>query len=492
MQLTEENATEITKKSSIVLKSHLIDKFEDLSCNTIGHLIKFGQKYPYLLSCYSPGYLLMWRDYFNASYTTVAGCVVIRVLISGKEKFFFPYCYQDSGDINAALEAIEKYCAKKTIPLSFYVVPREMLPLVALRYDNYTVSSNRNESEYIYLSEDMRLFSGKKYSGQRNHVNKFTKLFPNALFRPLNDTEEEKEKLEQFWSRFENDFRKGNIISARYELKKAHEMLSLPCSDSDFSALIELDGEIISFCFGEIIGDMLIIHIEKSLDDYPGVYQFMVKNFADKFGKEVKYINRQDDEGSKGLRISKTQYQPIKIEKQISVEVHSELIRLKRIPHVKSERLTYSQIKESDIFEYNRLCLDENLNKYWGYDYRNDLQGELTSDYFYHCANFDFKNKVGLSMAVRLQDKMIGEIVINEFDFRGSANIGIRLLPEYMGKGYGKEAFAFACDYALYGIGLKRVTAYCYRENIASYNMIGSVMTFIGEDEIYYYFQKIV
>ena len=492
MPTAKENATEINEKSSDVSKSNLVLKFEDVSCSSAGNLIKLGKKYPYMLSCYAPGYLLMWREYFNASYVTIAGCVVIRVCISGREKFFFPYCFEDDGDIYVALKAIEKYCAKKSIPLSFYVVPREMMPLVALRYDNYNVSLNRNESEYIYLAEDLRLFSGKKYSGQRNHVNRFTKLFPNALFRSLNDTAEEKEKLARFWSRFEDDFHKENILSARYELKKAREMSNLHCSDSDFAAVIELEGEIISFCFGEIIGDILIIHIEKALDDYPGVYQFMVKSFAERFGQEVKYINREDDAGNQGLRISKTQYQPLKIEENISVKVHSELYRLKKTPYAESERLTYSQINEDDIPEYNRLCLDEELNRYWGYDYRNDLRGQLTYDYFYHVATSDFKNKVGLSMAIRLEGQMIGEAVINEFDFRGSANIGIRLLPEYLGKGYGREAFETISNYALYDIGLKQITAYCYRENTASYKMISSVMTLIGDDETYYYFQKTV
>ncbi|NLZ76244.1 MAG: GNAT family N-acetyltransferase [Erysipelotrichia bacterium] len=492
MSTDKENPAEIDESLSETLESYLNIKFEDISCKTVGQLIKLGQKYPYLLSCYSPGYLLMWREYFNASYTTIAGCVVIKACISGKEEFFFPYCYKNEGDINIALGAIERYCTKKSIPLSFYIVPREMMPFVALRYDNYTVNLNRNESEYIYLSKDMQQFSGKKYSGQRNHINKFTNLFPNAIFRPLNDTDEEKKKLEKFWNRFEDDFQKNNILSARYELKKAREMLLLPCSESDFAAIVELEGEIVSFCFGEIIGDILIIHIEKSLDHYPGVYQFMVKNFAEKFGQGVKYINRQDDEGSRGLRISKTQYQPIKIEEQISMQVHSELIRLKKIPSLKSERLTYSQIKKDDIPKYNRLCLDEELNKYWGYDYHDDLQGELTYDYFYHSANSDFTNKVGLSMAIRLKKQLIGEVVINEFNFRGSANIGIRLLPEYIGKGYGKEALATICDFALYNIGLKRVTAYCYRENIVSYKMLKSVMTSTGEDETFYYFRKTV
>lgn len=113
MYTAKENAPEITSNSSEVPISHHIVQFETVSCSTLGRLIQLGQNYPYLLSYYSPGYLLMWQEYFNAAYTTVAGCAVLKVCISDKEKFFFPYRYENDGDINTALEAIEKYCAKK-------------------------------------------------------------------------------------------------------------------------------------------------------------------------------------------------------------------------------------------------------------------------------------------------------------------------------------------------------------------------------------------
>lgn len=469
-----------------------IISFEELSCHTIDRLIGLSRNYPYLLSCYSPGYLLMWREYFNPSFAVAGDCVIIKVRISGREKFFFPYRCGEGGDIDAALAAIERYAAKNSIPLSFFVVPREELPVVALRYNSFTATANRNASDYIYLAEEMRSFAGRKFSGQRNHINKFLKLYPDARFRRMSDTSEDNEKLSAFWSRFEADFKKGGLFSARIELKKAKEVLALPCTASDFKACVELGENIISFCYGEIVGDMLIIHIEKAFDNYPGVYQFMVNSFAAEYGRGVKYINREDDAGSRGLRISKTQYHPVKIEENIAVELHTELASLKKHPHTESERLTLELISERDIPAYNRLCLDDELNKYWGYDYRRDLRGELTEDYFYRDAMTGYSTKVSLSMAIRLNGEFIGEAVINEFDYRGGANIGIRLLPGFSGRGLGREAFAAACDYAIYTVGLRALTAYCYRENIPSYKMLKALMSLEGEDEKYYYFKKTV
>ncbi|MDD4699445.1 MAG: GNAT family N-acetyltransferase, partial [Oscillospiraceae bacterium] len=86
----------------------------------------------------------------------------------------------------------------------------------------------------------------------------------------------------------------------------------------------------------------------------------------------------------------------------------------------------------------------------------------------------------------------IGEAVICEFDFRGSANLGIRLLPAYTGKGFGKEAFSALADYAIYVLGLSTVTAYCFKQNISSFHMLSSCMTLVKEDEKYYYFKKTI
>lgn len=492
--LTKEDNNKITANiindGSLIPAADDIVDFIPLTCDTIGELIRLSRCYPYHLSCYSPGYLLMWNEYFNAAYALAGGCVIIKVKTGKKEKFFFPYPCADTNDadISAALYAIERYSAKKSIPLLFYTVPRHMLPEIALRYNVFKVAVNRNSSDYIYNAEDMRSFAGRKFSGQRNHLNKFKKLYPGAVFRRLSKTDEDKAKLERFWERFESGF-DSSLFSARIELKKAREVLELPCTASDYKACVELDGEIISFCYGERVGDMLIIHIEKSLEGYPGVYQFMVSSFATEFSGGLSLVNREDDAGSRGLRISKTQYHPVKIEESIAVEIHSELHSLRKPPEIKTENLIIGLLEERDIVPHRRLCLDDEINKYWGYDYRGDIVGELTDDYFFRDAMKDYKLSVSVTLAVRRDDEFIGEAVLNEFDYRGGANVGIRLLPEYTGRGYGREAFAALCKFALYNVGLSYVTAYCMRENIASFKMLSSVMAKTGEDEKYYYFR---
>ena len=80
---------------------------------------------------------------------------------------------------------------------------------------------------------------------------------------------------------------------------------------------------------------------------------------------------------------------------------------------------------------------------------------------------------------------MIGEAILHDFDYVGSCEIGIRILPEYRGCGYGREALKTVIRYALYGIGLDSVRAKCYKENRSSSNMLSVVMRATEADDVF-------
>ena len=107
-------------------------------------------------------------------------------------------------------------------------------------------------------------------------------------------------------------------------------------------------------------------------------------------------------------------------------------------------------------------------------------------------ARHDFDRRMAVNFAVRLDGQLIGEAVLYNFDWRGGAELGCRVAPQFAGHGYGTEAFAAAADWALYRLGLGKVVAKCYRENAASFKMLSSCMRRNGEDETFFYFEKTV
>ncbi|NLA86410.1 MAG: DUF2156 domain-containing protein, partial [Clostridiales bacterium] len=79
-----------------------------------------------------------------------------------------------------------------------------------------------------------------------------------------------------------------------------------------FGGALRVNDRIIGAAMGEIVGDTLFVHIEKSLTEFRGSYPMLVNQFAKMFATDdIAYINRAEDDGVEGLRITKMSYHPI-------------------------------------------------------------------------------------------------------------------------------------------------------------------------------------
>jgi len=444
----------------------------------------------YGLCEYSVGTKLMWRGTLHPAWAEAAGCLLIRNCVDDQVVFDYPVPGPE-GDEEAALEAIETYCMEQGIQPVFSVVPEGKIPQLVARYPYACLSNPRTWRDYIYYRADLQLFAGRRYSGQRNHINKFRSKWPDAEFRPLSAADHV--IIESFWADYEAEFPKGNNAKAQGELNLAKKMLKM-LDKPWFVAGGMFDGEkLIALSLAEKCGETLIIHIEKALYSYTGVYPTLVQAFADAFGHGCQWINREDDASDRGLRTSKLQYGPIKLGSKYRLVLRNELhCNLEAIPNLKTERLTLSALTEADIPAYNALVLDSERNRWWGYDDVGGLGAPVEERSFFEVARRDFENRMAVNFAVRLDGKLIGEAILYHFDCRGGAELGCRIDGAYAGCGYGTEAFAAVADWGLYKLQLNRVVAKCFKENQASYKMLSSCMRRNGEDETFYYFEKLV
>ena len=464
--------------------------FKPVSKRDAGTLRRYYETCDYGLCEYSAGTRLMWRKALNTHWAEEAGCLIVRNGGAGKFSFDYPVPGPE-GDVEKALDAIEEWCTIQGVPLHYAVVPETKVCRLLARYPYVCVSDDRNWRDYVYYSQDLQLFAGRRYSGQRNHIKKFRAQWPEAELRPL--TAKDGPAIEQFWQDYEAEFPKGDSKSARNELKLAKEMLKLVNKPYFIGGGMFCGEKLIALSLAEQCGETLIIHIEKALYSYTGVYPTLVQEFASRFGHGVTYINREDDAADRGLRTSKLQYGPAKLASKYQVKVQNELMRhVEAIPELKTARLTLTALREEDIPTYNALVLDEKRNSMWGYDDVGNLGGPVEERSFFNVARRDFENRLAVNFAVRLEGKLIGEAVLYNFDGRGGAELGCRIDAAYAGHGYGVEAFAAAADWGLYGISLNRVVAMCFKENTASYKMLSACMRKRGEDEKFFYFEKMV
>ncbi len=292
--------------------------FTKLSTEHIPILQKYFRSQSQRTCDYSVGAVMMWADYLGTHFFETDGCLVFRADDLGGERYFsYP---AGDGDINAALDSIEKYAKENGFAFSLSDVPAGEIEFLEKKYaGRISVTTNRDCWDYLYDAESMKTFAGKKLSGQRNHVNRFRRLYPNCSFVELEPSN--LERVREFCRRFVYE-RQNDLNVSRQEGSASIQMLDYIFDMDGVGGFLELDGEIIAISLGEVTGDTLFVHVEKALHEYSGVYQVMVSEFAKRFAVDgVRYINREEDDGVEGLRRSKLSYHPVSLLEKFNVVI---------------------------------------------------------------------------------------------------------------------------------------------------------------------------
>lgn len=159
--------------------------------------------------------------------------------------------------------------------------------------------------------------------------------------------------------------------------------------------------------------------------------------------------------------------------------------------YLETERLTIEDISEGDRERYLALYLDEKLNKWWGYDYREDLgDKEPTAQYFYDFQNSLKVKKEEYSFAVKKDGLLIGELVLHNFDEDGGVEMGFRFFKDCQGKGYAIESASALKRYVFNVMEAKKLKSRCFKQNTPSHNLILRLgLSKINEDQTHYYFE---
>jgi hypothetical protein len=259
-------------------------------------------------SDYTIGAMYMWRDFYQSSFAIYDDMILYRVKFLNRVSFTFPV---GGGSLDKAMDALKEYCRANGIPLWFCTVPEEAIPILVNEYGGtQPCSSNRDWADYLYKAEDLGEMAGRRYSGQRNHINKFKKLYPNYSYQRI--TPDNMPRVIDFLKDYEKNHGKEASL-AQEELKRTLELMPYIDKFKLPGAFIEVDGVIVALSIGEVIKDTLYCHIEKANRDYPGSYQMIVKEFSSDMRRTygIEYINREEDVGDEGLRTSKLSYHPV-------------------------------------------------------------------------------------------------------------------------------------------------------------------------------------
>ena len=464
------------------------------------------------LSDFSLGFQFMWHKHLAPDYAVAEDCLILKEFYAGKHYFHYPL--SRTGDHAAELRAvgaIEEYCRGNELRLHFTNVPQAAVPALVLRYPDVAVTNIRRWRDYLYTAESFCSYAGGKYAGQRNHVNKFIRNYPDWQFRRYR--EEDEAALVSFLREYEEAQRAKGSYLADEEMNEVYALVPKIGAFGLLGGLLTVGGKIVACSVCERCGDMLVVHVEKALRAYEGAYPMIARECARAFtrgegaaGGEREtgsadmpvYLNRMDEAGDRGLRKSKLQYLPCEIVGKYNVTPRRAIDGVSRLPVLKTARLTLKGVTDDDAPAYARLAGDIARNRYWGYDWREDAPqaGEggaavPPAKYFLDFARGLFKAKMEMPLGVYAAGALVGEAVLHRFGYRGEAEIGVRLLPEYEGQGFAAEAAAAYMRYAFAKLELERVEAKHYKENARSGRMLlAAGMRRTAEDDTFVYYEK--
>ncbi|MDR2956258.1 MAG: phosphatidylglycerol lysyltransferase domain-containing protein [Prevotella sp.] len=169
---------------------------------------------------------------------------------------------------------------------------------------------DRNNDEYIYLSEKLIKLSGKKLQSKRNHINRFKADNPDWVYFPLTSGEELRECADML-----DEWEEVNISKTDFSQRYDYIATKIMLEHFDYLQLkggaIRVNGRIVAFTIGEpLTEDSFVVHVEKAFGGINGAYTMINQQFIEHEASAFTYINREEDMGKNNLRKAKMSYYP--------------------------------------------------------------------------------------------------------------------------------------------------------------------------------------
>jgi hypothetical protein len=175
-------------------------------------------------------------------------------------------------------------------------------------YPRIEIVPDRDQAEYVYRTGDLAKLQGHDYLYIRREIHKFWRTFASSTVEPISSAncDQIKEYLDKWYAYKNHD-----------DGLAGHEKQAVLYSLDNMKALglsglvIRVDGQIGAMSIFEgMNSDTALIHFEKGLPEYEGIYKVINQETATLLSQNYEFVNRESDLGVPGLREAKMRYHP--------------------------------------------------------------------------------------------------------------------------------------------------------------------------------------
>lgn len=194
----------------------------------------------------------------------------------------------------------------------FHRVPEELAALWSERFGGRMIlEDQRSEWEYVYSVEELISLGGNRFHKKKNLWKQFHKNYESTYKKLFREDVDGILEMQQLWCEWKScddipGLRAENHAISRV-LKNWDRLPGLLCG------ALYVGDYMVAYSVGEpMTEDMVVVHFEKGLADYKGVYQAINKAFLEHSCPDFTWVNREQDMGEDGVRQAKESYNPVR------------------------------------------------------------------------------------------------------------------------------------------------------------------------------------
>jgi uncharacterized protein len=256
--------------------------------------------------------LYFFREVHEYEVVEIDDLILIGGVSYDKKNYLMPL-HSPSEDSEACLEKV-KALLKKTDYDCIFPIPEEWLPCFPEK--DFHRSYNDNDTDYLFLTEKMATYPGKKMHKKKNLKNQFIKLYDSSFHKLTEETVKDALYLLDTWQEASTHMLETNDYGP---CKEALEDLNgFGLSGYIFYA----DDKPAGFVLGEPLNtSTFTIHFAKADINFKGIYAYMFSEFSALLKDNFEYINMEQDLGKEGLRKTKLSYRPDMMARKYRIEL---------------------------------------------------------------------------------------------------------------------------------------------------------------------------
>jgi hypothetical protein len=272
---------------------------------------------PYRLSVYSLLSIIVWScQKYVSSYAIHDGAVVL-----GNEAVNNPQDHYLILPVNSSGYFTPEYLHRLAVQLDYpeyWFVPGDYLDQFesATIETTFFVTEQPEYEDYIYLTDDLALLKGNRFSKKRNLIHQFNKSYVDtgkvAVDRLTTDNAEECLDFLTKWCEDHDDCEGPDNESLACEKRAMTTALHAIDALEGMGILIRIDGVVSAIAIASRLNaSMGVLNFEKAFSDVRGLYQFLDNECAKRLFSGYRYINKESDMGIPDLAQSKKSYHPV-------------------------------------------------------------------------------------------------------------------------------------------------------------------------------------